>query len=188
MSMIVDETKQETFTKNEVLLLALNEVENKKLYNKALFLFKKGIYESNTVEKFDEEAYIEVSPKTIKGYSVLQDPEGNLLLVKALNADTETDVYGFEVLTFPEVTDEEMKALHEFKKPVCVAKISLLSVYVLFLLLGLYSFLVTLFDYIGEAGFDTALANAYFFAGGFVTLGLGLLMLILKKGHKCCKK
>ena len=188
MSMIVEETAKATFTKDEVLLLALNEVENQKLYKKAVVLFKKGIYATETVESFDEEAYIEVSTKTIKGYSLLQDCEGNLLMVKALNADTESDVYGYEVLSFPNVTDEEFKILLEYKKPVCVGKILLLGVYILFLLISLYSFLVNFFDIIGTNGFDVALSNAFFYAGGYFTLGLGLLILILKKGHKCCKK
>ena len=187
MSMIVEETAKNTFTKDEVLLLALNEVENQKLYKKAVFLFKKGIYATEQVETVDEEAYIEVSTKTIKGYTLVQDSEGNLLLVKALNADTETDVYGFEVLTFPNVTDEEMKTLHEYKKPVCGVKIALLSAYILFLALGVYAFIFNLLEYF-EQGFDAALTYAYLYAGGYVTLGFGLLLLMLKKGHKCCKK
>ena len=188
MNVIVEEKETVQLTKEEKLLLALNEVENQKLFKKAKLLFQKEIYSKQTVEKFDEEAYVEVSPKTIKGYSVLTNEEGNLYLVKAMNADAETDVYGFEVLTLPNVTDEELKVLMEYKKPVCVLKIVLLSLYLLFLSLGVYSFFVTIFDYIQTYGFSDALSNAYLFSGSAVTLGIGLLMLILKKEKKCCKK
>ena len=188
MDIIVEEKEVNELTKEEKVLLALNELENQKLYKKAVFLFKKGLYSKELVEKFDEEAYIEVSPKTIKGYSVLSNEEGELFLVKALNADSEADVYGFEVLSLPNVTEDELKALHEYKKPVCIVKLVLLALYVVFLLLGLYSFLVTLFDSIQPNGFDASLATAYLFAGGYVTIGIGLLMLILKKDKKCCKK
>ena len=188
MNVIVDEKEVVELSKEEKLLLALNEVENQKLLRKAKLLFKKEIYSKQTVEKFDEEAYIEVSPKTIKGYSVLVDEEGNLYLVKAMKADTETDVYGFEVLSLPNVSDEELKVLMEYKKPVCVLKIVLFSVYCLFLLLALYTFFVNIFDTIQQYGFASALSNAFLFAGGYFTIGIGLLMLILKKDKKCCRK
>ena len=129
-----------------------------------------------------------MSSKSIKGYSVLADEEGNLFLVKAMKADTETDVYGFEVLSLANVTDEEMKTLQEYKKPVCVLKFVLLGLYSLFLLAGVYTFFVNIFDSIQGSGFDAALSTSYFFAGGFVTIGIGLLMLVLKKDKKCCKK
>ena len=187
MDVIVEEKVVSEVSKEAKLLLALTEVQSKKLYEKAKFLYKKGIYSSEVVEKFDEEAYIEVSPKSIKGYSVLQNEDGDLLLVKALNADTETDVYGFEVLSFPTVTDEEMKVLVEYKKPICIVKLSLFCLYVLMLLLALYTFLVNLFDSI-QGGFDAALSTAFLFAGGYATIGFGLLLLILKKEKKCCKK
>ena len=188
MNVIVDEKEVVELSKEEKLLLALNEVENQRLYKKAKFLFTKGIYSKETVEKFDEEAYVEVSSKSIKGYSVLADEEGNLFLVKAMKADTECDVYGFEVLSLANVTDEEMKTLQEYKKPVCILKLVLLGLYILFLLAGLYTFFVNIFDSIQASGFDAALSTSYFFAGGFVTIGIGLLLLILKKDKKCCKK
>ena len=105
-----------------------------------------------------------------------------------MKADTETDVYGFEVLSLANVTDDEMKTLQEYKKPVCILKLILLGLYCLFLLAGVYTFFVNIFDSIQSNGFDAALSTAYFFAGGFVTIGIGLLMLILKKNKKCCKK
>ena len=83
MNIIVDE-KVEQLNKEEKLLLALNEVSNEKLFQKAKTLLKKGVYSKELVENFDEEAYIEVSPKTIKGYSLLTNDEGELFLVKAL--------------------------------------------------------------------------------------------------------
>ena len=63
MNVIVDEKEVVELSKEEKLLLALNEVENQRLYKKAKFLFTKGIYSKDTVEKFDEEAYVEVSSK-----------------------------------------------------------------------------------------------------------------------------
>lgn len=188
MNVIVEEKEVIDVSKEAKLIMALNEVECKKTYLKAKFLYKKGIYSKSTVDNFDEEAYIEVSPKTIKGYSVLQNEDGQLFLVKAMNADSETDVYGFEILSFPTVSDEEMKVLREYKKPVCLVKLALFSVYVLFLLLGLYTFLVSFFNTIQAEGFDGALFTSYFCAGGFVTVGFGLLLLILKKEKKCCRK
>ena len=186
MNIIVDE-KVEQLNKEEKLLLALNEVSNEKLFQKAKVLFKKGVYSKDLVENFDEEAYIEVSPKTIKGYSLLTNDEGELFLVKALKADSETDVYGVEVLSLPNVTDEEMKTLADYKKPVCITKIVVFSFFSLFMLIGLYSFLYLFFESL-SSGFDVALLSAFNYVGGYLLIGLGLLLLILKNNKKCCKK
>ena len=190
---IVEEKQVENLTKEEKLLLALNEVNNMHLYKKAKVLFKKELYSKEVVEKFDEEAYVEVSSKTIKGYSVLTNEMGDLVLVKALNADSETDVYGVEVLSLANVSEEEMKVLHDYKKTVCVGKVVVLSAFGLFLFFGLYTFLYNLFENIknastGELQFSDALTVAFFYGGGYVLIGLGLLLIFLKGHKKCCKK
>ena len=190
---IVEEKQVENLTKEEKLLLALNEVNNMHLYKKAKVLFKKELYSKQVVDKFDEEAYVEVSPKTIKGYSLLTNDMGDLVLVKALNADSETDVYGVEVLSLANVSEEEMKVLHDYKKSICVGKVVALSAFGLFLFFGLYTFLYNLFENIknastGEVQFADALTIAFFYGGGYVLIGLGLLLLFLKGHKKCCKK
>ena len=187
MNVIVDEKETVTLSKEEKLLLALNDVADAKLYKKALFLFKKGIYEKNEVEVFDEDGYIEVSNKTIKGYSVLTNEEGNLFLVKELKADSEAESYGYEVLSLPNVTEEEMSILKDYKKPVCVGKIALLSAYLLFLVLALFGFVTTLLDGLA-GGFSLALGESFLLFGASITLGLGLLLLYFKGHKKCCKK
>ena len=187
MDIIVEEKVSENLNKEDKLLLALNEVSNMKLFKKAQFLFKKGIFEKNEVAKFDEENYIEVSNKLIKGYSVLTNEEGNLFLVKELKADSEAESYGFEVLSLPNVTEEEMSLLREYKKPVCVGKIVLLSAFLLFLGLAIYGFVTSLLDGL-SAGFDEALSTSFLLYGVSSTLGLGLLLLYFKGNKKCCKK
>ena len=54
MDVIVEEKVVSEVSKEAKLLLALTEVQSKKLYEKAKFLYKKGIYSSEVVEKFDE--------------------------------------------------------------------------------------------------------------------------------------
>ena len=190
---IVEEKEVVKLSKEEKLLLALNEVDNMNLYKKAKTLFKKEIYSKEIVENFDEEAYVEVSPKTIKGYTLLTNDEGELFLVKALKADSETDVYGVEVLSLPNVSEDEMKALSNYKKTICVGKVAILALFGLFLFFGLYSFLFNLFENIkstpsGEIQFSEALTVAFLYAGGYVLIGLGLLLVFLKNHKKCCKK
>ena len=190
---IVEEKQVEKLTKEEKLLLALNEVNNMHLYNKAKTLFKKELYSKDVVENFDEDAYVEVSPKLIKGYSLLTNEMGELLLVKALKADSETDVYGVEVLSLANVSEEEMKLLQDYKKEVCVVKVVLLSLFGLLLAIGFYNFLYNLFENLknastGELQLSDALTVAFFYAGGFTLVGLGLLLLFLKSPKKCCKK
>ena len=189
MSMIVDENLN-TVTKEEVLANLLVEADNKALFEKAKTLFKIGVYSKETVEVFDEEAHTEVYPKTVKGYSLVKDSEGNLKFIKVLKADSETDSYGYEVLSLPSVTDEELKKLCVLKRPCNVLKIVLLVVYILLLGLGLYSYITTFFDTLGAQGstFESALFESFFYIGGSVTIGFGLLLLILKKDKKCCRK
>ena len=190
---IVEEKEVVKLSKEEKLLLALNEVDNMNLYKKAKTLLKKEIYSKEIDENFDEEAYVEVSPKTIKGYTLLTNDEGELFLVKALKADSETDVYGVEVLSLPNVSEDEMKALSNYKKTICVGKVAILALFGLFLFFGLYSFLFNLFENIkstqsGEIQFSEALTVAFLYAGGYVLIGLGLLLVFLKNHKKCCKK
>ena len=188
MNVIVDEKENVTLTKEEKVLLALNEVTNMKLFKKAQFLFKKGLYEKQEVESFEEENYIEVSNKAIKGYSVLTNEEGELFLVKELKADSEAESYGYEVLSLPNVTEEEMSLLKEYKKPICIAKIALLCVYLLFLGLSLYGFLTSLFDGLGTGTLTDALGTSFLLYGTSSTIGLGILLLYFKGHKKCCKK
>ena len=122
MSLIVDEQLKENLTKEEVLLLALNEASDKKTYEKAIFLFKNELYTKEIVDNFNEENYEEVYPKTIKGYSLVRDEMGNLYLVKAMKADEETDVFGYDVLSLPNVSEEELKTLHHHYKRPCIFK------------------------------------------------------------------
>ena len=185
---IVEEKEVEVkLSKEEKLLLALNEVNNMNLYKKAKTLFKKEIYSKEVIENFDEEAYVEVSSKTIKGYTLLTNELGQLFLVKALKADSETDVYGVEVLSLPNVSDEEMKVLADYKKTICVGKIVVLSFYSLFMLIGLYCFLYLLFESL-SSGLEIALLSAFNYVGGYILIGLGLLLVFLKGHKKCCKK
>lgn len=191
MNVIVDEKEEIKLSKEEKLLLALNEVNNFKLFQKVKFLYKKGLYSKEVVDNFDEESYIEISEKNIKGYSVLANEEGELFMVKALDADSETDVYGYEVLSLSNVTEEELKLLKDYKKPVCIVKIVLVSLNVLFLLLALFGFLSSLFDNLKtgeEVDFANALNSAFFIYGASVPVGLAALLLFFKGNKKCCKK
>ena len=189
MNVIVDEKETIKLSKEEKLLLALNDCNNKKLYKKAELLFKLELFSKEEVKEFDETLYIEVSPKTIKGYSLLSNDEGNLFLVKELRADSEADSYGFEVLSLANPTDEELKELTECHKPVCVVKLVLFSLYSLFLLLALVGFVVAYFDgYASANGPFDALSYPFLCFGSSVVLGLGLLLLILKNNKKCCRK
>lgn len=193
MSLIVDEKVRENLTKEEVLLLALNEAEDKKAYEKAKFLFKNELYSEETVENFNEENYDEVYPKTLKGFSLVRNQEGNLYLVKALNADEETDVYGYKVLALPNVNDDEFKTLlHHYRRP-CLVKAVVLGLFVLSILAGFAAAFFTFFENVQNANtmelqIGYALSISFMYAGGFVTLALGLLLLYLKKDKKCCKK
>ena len=193
MSLIIDEQVKENLTKEEVLLLALNEASDKKSYEKALFLYKNELYTKELVENFNEDNYVEVYPKTIKGYSLVRDEEGNLYLVKAMKADEETDVFGYEVLSLPNPTDEEMMILHHnFKRP-CILKAILLIGFVLAILTGIIATFFVFFENVQNANTNEmqigyALSMAFMYAGGFVTVSLGLLLLFLKKDKKCCRK
>lgn len=193
MSLIVDETVKENLTKEEVLLLALNEADDKATFEKAKFLFKNELYVEETLEKFNEEANEVVYPKTFKGYSLVRNQEGNLYFVKALNADDETDIYGYKVLALPNVDEDEMKKLrHHYHRP-CILKAVLLSLLVLGVLAGLAATFIVFFENVQnkstmEMQFDYAFSMAYMYAGGFTTLGFGLLALVLKKDKKCCKR
>ena len=193
MSLIVDEKVKENLTKEEVLLLALNEADDKETFEKAKFLFKNELYVEETLEKFNEEDYEEVYPKTVKGYSLVRNQEGNLYFVKALNADEEAEVYGYKVLALPNVSDEEMKKLHHHYKRPCILKGVLVSLLVLCVLAGLAATFFVFFENVQnkstmEMQFAYAFSMAYMYAGGFTTLGFGLLALVLKKDKKCCKK
>lgn len=187
MNVIVDEKEEVKLTKEEKLLLALNECSNKELYEKARFLYKFDLYSKEIVEKFDEEAYIEVYPKQIKGYSLVTNEQGDLFLVKELQADSEADSYGYEVLSLANPTDDEMKVLLHHHRPVCILKYVILVTMLLFLGLGFYSFFVNFFDYLQDYGFNATLFNAFDLSGGYIIIGLGLLLLYLKKG-KCNRK
>lgn len=193
MSLIVDEKVKENLTKEEVLLLALNEADDKETFEKAKFLFKNELYVEETLEKFNEEDYEEVYPKTVKGYSLVRNQEGNLYFVKALNADEEAEVYGYKVLALPNVSDEEMKKLHHHYKRPCILKAVVVSLLVLGVLAGLAATFLVFFENVQnkstmEMQFAYAFSMAYMYAGGFTTLGFGLLALVLKKDKKCCKK
>ena len=193
MSLIVDEQVKENLTKEEVLLLALNEASDKKAYEKALFLYKNELYTKEVVENFNEDNYVEVYPKTIKGYSLVRDEEGNLYLVKAMKADEETDVFGYDVLSLANPTDEEMVALHHHYKRPCVLKAILFVGFVLAIIAGLVATFFVFFENVqnastGETQIGYALSMAYMYAGGFVTVSIGLLLLILNKNKKCCRK
>ena len=116
-----------------------------------------------------------------------------LYLVKSLNADEESDVYGYEVLSLPNVTEEEFKALaHHYRRP-CPLKVVAAILFVLFILFGLSATFFAFFENLqnsqtGEIQLSMAFAVSYMYAGGFVTVALGLLLLVLKKDKKCCKK
>ena len=191
MNVIVDEKETLNLTKEEKLLLALNACNNKKLLCKAKFLYKIELYSKEVVEEFNEEAYIEVTSKTIKGYSLLTNDEGQLFLVKELQADNETDSYGYEVLSLANPTEDEMKELIECNKPLNVGRLVLFCVISLFTLLALIGFLTTFFDGLAESGevdFITALMNPFFVYGASLMIGLASLLSFFKGNKKCCKK
>ena len=191
MNVIVDEKETVKLGKNEVLLLALNDCNNKKLFQRAKFLFKLGLYSKEEVASFDEEAYIEVSSKTIKGYSLLTDEEGELYLVKELQADSETDSYGYEVLALANPSEDEMRELMHCHKPVCVGKIVLVCAISLFTLLALVGFFKAYFDGLASTGEVDALAALempFLCYGASVILGLSSLLLAFKGNKKCCKR
>ena len=191
MDIIVEEKVSENLNKEDKLLLALNDCNNKKLFKKAQFLYKLELYSKEEAESFDEEAYIEVSQKTIKGYSLLQNEEGDLLLVKVLQADSEAESYGYEVLTLANPTDEEMMELQHCHKPVCVGRIVLLCAISLFTLLALVGFFKAYFDGLASTGEVDALAALempFLCYGASIIIGLGSLLLSLKGNKKCCKK
>ena len=69
----------------------------------------------------------------------------------------------------------------------------LLSLLVLGVLAGLAATFIVFFENVQnkttmEMQYAYAFSMAYMYAGGFTTLGFGLLALVLKKDKKCCKK
>ena len=60
-NIIVEEKNAVKLSKEEKLLLALNECNNRKLFQKAKVLFKLDLYSKNEVSSFDENAYVEVN-------------------------------------------------------------------------------------------------------------------------------
>ena len=189
MNIIVDEKETVKLSKEEKLLLALNDCNNKKLLKRAQILYKLELYSKEEVTDFDENLYIEVSPKTIKGYSLLKNEEGELFLVKELKADNEADSYGYSVLSLANPTDDELKQLMECNKPVCVGKIVLLCVFTFFLFLALLGFVTTYLDGLESAkNAIDALTTPFLCYGTSVVLGFGLLLLFFKGNKKCCKK
>ena len=188
MANIVEE-KVEVVSKEEKLNEALELVERQRLAKKAKFLYKKGLYSKESVDKFDEEKYTDITINTFKGYALLQGAEGELVYVKALAADSETEVYAYEVVSLANVCCDDMQKLMEYKKPLPVLNIVLISVYVLFYVFGLIVFFCTFFDTIAN-GFTYALTQSYWTAGGFLLIATPLFPILLpKKPHHCkCKK
>ena len=185
MSNIIEE-KVDVVSKEEKLTQALDLVERERIAKKAKFLYKKGLYSKETVNSFDDEQYTDLTINLFKGYALLQNAEGELFYVKELSSDSETEVYAYEVISLANVCCDDMHKLMEYKKPVPVLNIILLSVFALFYLAGLVSFFWYFFDTVGEAGFIYTLINGMFYVGGYVLLATPLFPLLLpRKPHRC---
>lgn len=188
MSNIIDE-KVDVVSKEEKLTQALDLVERQRLARKAKFLYKKGLYSKETVNSFEEEKYTDLTINLFKGYALLQNAEGELFYVKELSADSETEVYAYEVVSLANVGCDDMHKLMEYKKPVPVLNIILLSLYGLFYVAGLIVFFYVLFESL-KGGFVSALTQAYWTSAGFLLIATPLLPLLLPRKphhHRGCR-
>ena len=188
MSNIVDE-KLDVVSKEEKLNQALDLVERQKLAKKAKFLYKKGLYSKETVSTFDDSNYKDVTVNLYKGYALLQGEDGQLVYIKELAADSETEVYAYEVVSLANVCCDDMHKLMEYKKPAPVLNIVLLSVYGLFYVLGLIVFFCTFIESL-QGGFVYAITQGYWTSGGFLLIATPLLPLLLPRKphhHRGCR-
>ena len=96
-------------------------------------------------------------------------------------------VYAYEVLNLVNVSDEECHALfhHAHRHP--IGMYCIIGGLVFGLLLGLAVFFALFFDSLGSGDFITSLTYAYFYAGGYVTVGVGVLGLLLRSLKRCSK-
>lgn len=189
MENIKDEVIVEV-SKEEKLNEALTFVADQKSFNIAKFLYQKGIYEVNKLESIDEEAYDDITIKTYKGYSLLVDKEGGLHFYKELSAEEEGRTYGYELISFPNVTHEQMHQLMEYKKPFPVVKFIALVGLSLFTLLVFVLFLINLFDSLSQ-GFVLAMSYSLLYFGAALSISIAALCIIafLPKNKRChCKK
>lgn len=187
--LIKDEVITEEKSKEQKALELFNELENKKLQKKAALLYKFDLYDKKQIDSFDENAYTDVTYKNgYKGYALFKDSEGKLIFVKELSAEAGEDTYGFEVLELANLDDSQMHQLHMHANRHPIGMYVLIGGMVLGLLLAAVVFFVLFFDSV-SGGFTTALTYAYFYAGGYLTVGLGILGLLLQslKGRKCHK-
>ena len=191
MEMIKDEKEEVVLTKEEKLANALAYVNDEKLLHKAKFLYSKGLYSKESVENFDDSLYTDITTKLYKGYSLLTNELGELFFVKALDAENDSPVYAYEVISLANVTDEQMHVLHHYKRPVPVLNIIAIAGLLLFTLVSLYTFVFGLCEY-AEGGFSNALLYAFLSTGGSVAVCISALAVIFsrpKPKHGCkCKK
>lgn len=175
-------------TKEEKLANAITFVRDEELNKKAKTLFKKGLFSKEVVEKFDENLYTDITIKPYSGYSLVMNEAKEMFYVKELKADSETASYGFELISFPNVTEEEYKILQNYKKPLPILDIVLVSLLSLFTLLSMVAFFINFFNVI-EQGFEIALGMAFLYSGTGIVCGFGFLALYFKKNKKCkCRK
>lgn len=186
MNNLVENKELEQLSKEDRLVEALADIMNQKLTQKAIFLYKQGIYEKNIVDKFDVDLYEDVTYNSgYHGYQVLLDEEGNLFFAKELNVEEGESTYGYEIVSFPNVSDEEYHKLRHFYRPFPVLKAILIGGMLVFQILAIIGFFAVFFNILGTDGFIVALANSFSFFGTAITLSFGLLCLILKKSCKC---
>lgn len=186
MNKLVENKEMEQLSKEDKLVEALANIMNQKLTKKAILLYRQGIYEKSIVDKFDLDLYEDVTYNNgYHGYQVLLDEEGNLFFAKELNVEEGETTYGYEVISFPNVSDEEYHKLCHFYRPFPILKVILISGMLIFQILAIIGFFSVFFNILGTDGFIVALANAFSFFGTAITLSFGLLCLILKKGCNC---
>ena len=190
MEIIKEEVNEVELSKEEKLLNALTLVHDEQLFNKAKFLYQKELYTKEVVKEFDETLYTDITVKIFKGYSLYTNENGSLLFVKELDAEADSPVYGYEIVSLADVTDEQMHILKNYKRPVAVLPVLSLSTLLLFSLLTLYTFIFGFLEYL-ENGFSNALLYAYLSVGSSLAICLAAIALIFAKSkkHGCkCKK
>ena len=191
MEMIKEENVELELTKEEKLANALAFVNDVKLLKKAKFLYQKELYSKETVENFDESLYTDITTKTFKGYSLLTNEEGQLFFVKELEAEDESPVYAHEVISFADVTDEQMHVLAHYKRPINVVSVVTMVSLLFFTFISLYTIVFGFFEYLAN-GLSNALLYAFLSCGSALAVCVAALAIIFAKPkpkHGCkCKK
>lgn len=185
MEQLVEEKKEE-ISLEEKLSMAFNEVDAEKYHRYAVIMYKKGLFQKEEVKDFNENEYTDVTFKNgYKGYMIYKDKDDILFMVKPLNAEDGEDVYAYDVLRLPKLSDEELIKAMAYKRSKPILTYVLLGFFGFALLLGLIDFFMIFFDSM-SAGFKDALLYAYFYSGGYITISLGILVLISIKLKKSC--